>query len=104
MRELCRKEREVLVRLLWHLNENERRGLYWRMGFPSLLAYMTGALGYCEDEARQRLAAAHALREFPVLETAFLSGELDLQTFADDASEMTAEELAAILERLGLQN
>src|SRR5438067_1518181 len=56
--QLRTQERALLVELLWHIAEVDRRRLYLEMAFPSLFAFATGFLGYTKAAAFRRTTAA----------------------------------------------
>jgi hypothetical protein len=64
---LVKNEREVIVDILDHLNEIEKRELHLKLGFPSLFAYATTRLRYSEPAASRRINTARAMREYPEL-------------------------------------
>src|SRR5439155_1415906 len=59
--ELRTQERALLLELLWHIAEVDRRRLYLEMAFPSLFAFATGFLGYTKAAAFRRTTAARQL-------------------------------------------
>src|SRR5688500_5319821 len=61
------KERHLLVELLWHIAEVDRRRLYLEMAFPSLFAFATDFLGYSKAAAFRRTTAARLLARFPLV-------------------------------------
>jgi hypothetical protein len=64
--------------LLAHLAELDQRRLYLDLGFPSLHAYCTSALGMCESTAGRRITAARVCRKFPEVLARVAKGELHL--------------------------
>jgi hypothetical protein len=52
--------------------------LYLDLGFPSLHAYCTSALGMCESTAGRRITAARVCRKFPDVLSRVAKGELHL--------------------------
>src|SRR5688500_12179412 len=81
--ELRKQEREVLVELLWHIAEVDRRRLYLEMAFPSLFAFATGFLGYSKAAAYRRTMAARLLARFPVIAEYLADGRLNLTTLVE---------------------
>lgn len=75
---LVRRDNELLAELLAHLAELDQRRLYLDLGFPSLHAYCTTALGMCESSAGRRITAARICRKFPDLLPRVAKGELHL--------------------------
>ncbi|HEY0463097.1 MAG TPA: hypothetical protein VGC79_02760 [Polyangiaceae bacterium] len=75
---LVRRDNELLAELLAHLAELDQRRLYLDLGFPSLHAYCTSALGMCESTAGRRITAARVCRKFPDLLPRVATGELHL--------------------------
>jgi 5-methylcytosine-specific restriction endonuclease McrA len=73
-----REHQTLLIQLLHHLRENERRRLFSAYKYPSLFAYVIGELKYSEDEAARRISAMRLLRDVPDIEEKITSGELSL--------------------------
>ena len=67
LHELRGQERRLLVELLRHLAEVDRRRLHLELAFPSLFAFATGFLGYSKAAAFRRTTAARLLARFPVV-------------------------------------
>src|SRR5688500_2883798 len=82
---LVTSEREATARLIASLAELDERRLYLGEGFPSLFAYCTQALHLSEHAAYNRIEAARAARQWPVI----------LQMIADGAVTLTAVRLLA---------
>src|SRR5258707_5440986 len=59
------KDNRVTADLLAHLAECDERRLHLDLGFPSLFAYCTESLGFCEATAWRRISAARVCRRFP---------------------------------------
>src|SRR5450432_199446 len=62
---LVKRENDSLSDLLAHLAELDRRELCVALGYSSLFAYCTDALGFCKSSAGRRIAAARVCRDFP---------------------------------------
>ena len=75
---LVQRDNELLAELLAHLAELDQRRLYLDLGFPSLHAYCTSALGMCESTAGRRITAARVCRKFPEVLARVANGELHL--------------------------
>ncbi len=75
---LVRRDNELLAELLAHLAEIDQRRLFLDLGFPSLHAYCTTALGMCESTAGRRITAARVCRKFPDVLARVAKGELHL--------------------------
>jgi HNH endonuclease len=78
---LVRRGNELTCDLLAHLGEIDQRGLHLDLGFASLFAYCTEALGFCESAAGRRIAAARVCRRFPEALGLVAHGELHLYPF-----------------------
>ncbi|MEI6397683.1 MAG: hypothetical protein WCO71_02835, partial [Pseudomonadota bacterium] len=117
MRQLIQSERNLLVSILHHLREIERRRLFADLGYGSLFDYAVGELKYSEGQAGRRIAAMRLLKDLPAaaaarIETKITAGELSLSNmqqarsfFRDKAASeprkvITAEEKLDVLERL----
>ena len=96
---LVRRENDSLSDLLAHLAELDERGICIALGYPSLFAYCTEALGFCKSSAGRRIAAARLCRDFPEAFTRVANGELQLSVLCalrpnlntDNASELFAK-------------
>jgi hypothetical protein len=75
---LVRRENDSLSDLLAHLAELDERALCIALGYSSLFAYCTEALGFCKSAAGRRIAAARVCRDFPEAFARVANGELQL--------------------------
>ncbi|MEI9941150.1 MAG: hypothetical protein WDO69_28365 [Pseudomonadota bacterium] len=75
---LVQRDNELLAELLAHLAELDQRRLFLDLGFPSLHAYCTSALGMCESTAGRRITAARVCRKFPDVLARVAKGDLHL--------------------------
>ena len=82
---LAGDECEVTARLVAHLAEIDRRELYVPAGYSSLYTYIREGLGYSEDAAFNRKAAALVARRWPAA----------IDMLADGRLSMTAVKLLA---------
>ena len=64
---LALHEREATVALIAHLAILDERGLYLGEGCPSLFTYCTQVLHLAEHAAYNRIEAARAARQFPII-------------------------------------
>ncbi|MFY9586175.1 MAG: HNH endonuclease signature motif containing protein [Actinomycetota bacterium] len=78
LKDLVKREREVLTQVLHYLKELEIRKLYLQNGYPSLFAYLTDELGYSEGAAQRRIQAMRLIKDLPEVEKKIESGELSL--------------------------
>jgi hypothetical protein len=78
LKKLTADETHLEADLLVHLGEVEARGLALQKGFPSLFAYCVEVLHFSEWAAYHRIAAARAVREFPLVLERVRSGEIHL--------------------------
>lgn len=93
---LVKRENDSLSDLLAHLAELEERGLCLALGYSSLFAYCTEALGFCKSSAGRRIAAARLCRQYPEAFVRVAKGELQLSVLcllrphlnADNAAEL----------------
>lgn len=105
-------ERDLLVKILHHLREIERRRLFSDLGYKSLFDYAVGELKYSEGQAGRRIQAMKLLKDLPQLETKIATGVLNLsnvqqaQTFfrevqaAEPRRIVTPQEKLDVLEKL----
>ena len=75
---LVKQESALLVSILHHINEIDRRRLYADFKQPSLLDLVMHELGYPRDQAVRRIQAMRMMREIPEVEEMMDSGELNL--------------------------
>lgn len=75
---LVTSERELLIEILKHLREVERRRLFSKYGFSSLFDYAIKRLRYSEDQAARRISAMRLLKELPSIEKKVENGALTL--------------------------
>lgn len=78
LKDLVRKERELLNQLLRHLAEVERRGLHLDRAYPSLFEFCTRYLGYSGAEAYARIQAMRLMKAVPGTEEMLKKGSLSL--------------------------
>jgi hypothetical protein len=78
IRRLSGTEREACARLIAHLAELDARELYVPAGYSSLFVYCHEGLGYSEDAAYNRKAAAQVARRYPVVVDMLADGRLSL--------------------------
>jgi hypothetical protein len=76
--ELVRAHRHLTAALLVHLGEVDARRLHASWAYSSLFGYCVGALGFSEDEAYKRIAAARVARKFPGVLELVQAGRLHL--------------------------
>lgn len=61
---VVKSEREILLSVLHHLRETDRRKLYPALKYKSLFEYVVQKLGYSEDQAFHRISAMRMLKSF----------------------------------------
>jgi 5-methylcytosine-specific restriction endonuclease McrA len=88
---LVRKEREITLKLLLHLNEIDRRRLYLERGYGSLFEYCTRYLGYSESVANRRIQTARCIRDYPEVYAMLDNNELNMTVISKIAGVLTAE-------------
>jgi hypothetical protein len=111
---LVRRENDSLSDLLAHLAsrfgthggvELDERELCVALGYSSLFAYCTEALGFCKSSAGRRIAAARVCRAYPEAFTrvtprntrrGVASGELQLSVLCALRPHLTAENAAEL--------
>ena len=95
---LVKRENDSLSDLLAHLAELDRREVCVALGYSSLFAYCTEALGFCKSSAGRRISAARVCRDYPQAFARVAKGELQLSVLcalwphlhAENASELFA--------------
>jgi 5-methylcytosine-specific restriction endonuclease McrA len=88
------KEDLVLVEVLAHIQEIERRQLFLKLGHPSLYSYLMTDLGYTESEAYRRIESARFLRANPELTSLVQAGHLTLTSISEVRSAVRYREKA----------
>jgi hypothetical protein len=91
-KKIVNQEREILVQVLHHLKEIERRRLFSELGCTSLFAYVVKQLGYSEDQAHRRISAMRLLRDLPELEERVQDGKITLTNLSMAQSLFRREE------------
>jgi hypothetical protein len=99
MMRLIQSERDLLVSVLHHLREIERRRLFADLGYSSLFDYAVGELKYSEGQAGRRIAAMRLLKDLPAdaaarIETKITTGELSLSNVQQASSFFRDQSLA----------
>ena len=112
IKEFIQSERDLLIRILHHLREIEKRRLFSDLGYKSLFDYAVGELKYSEGQAGRRIQTMRLLKDLPELETKIATGALSLsnvqqaQTFfrevqaAEPRRIVTPQEKLDVLEKL----
>ena len=75
---LVKQENALLVAILHHIKEIDRRRLYADFKQPSLLDLVMHELGYPRDQAVRRIQAMRLMREIPQVEELMDSAQLNL--------------------------
>jgi len=83
---LVSQERQLLTKILRHLNEIERRKLFCDFACSSLFDYAVKKLGYSEGQAHRRIQAMRLMRELPQVESKIAGGSLSLSNIAQAQS------------------
>jgi hypothetical protein len=78
IKDFVQAERDLLVKILQHLREIERRRLFSDLGYRSLFDYAVGELKYSEGQASRRIQAMRLLKELPQVEEKIATGSLNL--------------------------
>jgi hypothetical protein len=92
-------ERAVLVNLLAHLAEFDRRKLYGPLGCSSLFTYCTTRLRFSEESAYRRIHAARVSRKYPEALPMIADGRLQLSAIAALSVHLTDENHLDLLDR-----
>jgi hypothetical protein len=102
---LAGSEREATVELVAHLAALDTRpALYAAQGFGSLFSYCTQVLRLSEDATCNRIEAARACRDFPVILEALASGAMSLTSVRLLKRHLTPENHQAVLARASGRN
>jgi hypothetical protein len=79
---LVQRETEITLKVLFHIQEIERRRLHIERGFSSLHEFCVKYLGYSDGSAARRIQASRLLKAHPELETKIEKGEMSLSVAA----------------------
>src|SRR6187549_2915493 len=93
---LLKRENDLLSDLLAHLAELDGRRLYLVLGFTSMFAYCTEALGLCKSSAYRRIAAARVCRRYPEVFARVAAGELQTSVLAALSRYLTPDNAAGV--------
>jgi hypothetical protein len=97
---LAGKEREATAELVAHLAAlDDRPSLYAAGGYGSLFDYCTQVLRLSEDATCNRIQAARACRDFPVILDLLVSGGMSLTSVRMLRPHLTPENHEAVLAR-----
>jgi len=100
VRALAGKEREATAELVAHLAAlDDRPSLYAAGGYGSLFDYCTQVLRLSEDATCNRIQAARACRDFPVILDLLASGAMSLTSVRMLRPHLTPENHEAVLAR-----
>jgi hypothetical protein len=94
---LARCEREATAALIVHLAEFDARRLFEGAGYSSLFKYCMAVLHLSEDAVYNRIKAARAARDYPVIIERLESGALSPTTVRLLAPRLTRENHQALL-------
>ena len=95
---LVQRENDLMSDLLAHLAELDERRLYLDLGFTSLFAYCTEALGLCKSSAGRRIAVARVRRNYPDAFARAARGELQLSVLSLLGPHLNPENAAELFE------
>jgi hypothetical protein len=98
---LVRRENDLMSDLLAHLAELDERRLYLELGFSSLFAYCTKALGFCKSAAGRRIAVARVCRKYPEAFARVARGELQLSALSLLAQHLNSENATELFDACG---
>ncbi len=94
---LVERENDVMSDLLAHLAELDERRLYLDLGFTSLFANCTEALGFCKSSAGRRIAVARVCRKYPEAFGRVARGELQLSVLSLLGPHLSPENAAELM-------
>src|SRR4051794_34480662 len=95
---LASDERGATARLVAALAEIDRRKLYLGEGFSSLFVYCTHALHLAEHAAYNRIEAARAVAQWPVILEHVIEGRVNLSTLRLLVPHLSNDNVTALLE------
>lgn len=92
LKRLKAREDSLLVNVLDHILEIDRRQLFLPLGFPSLYSYLTQELKYSNGEAYRRIEAARLMRSVPESRAEVSAGRLNLTTMNEVRTAIKTKE------------
>jgi 5-methylcytosine-specific restriction endonuclease McrA len=95
---LVARDRATTAMVLAHIAEVDARKLYVPAGYSSMYAYCVDQLRLSEDEAKRRIHAARAARQFPAIFEALAEGRLHLTGICLLAPHLSDENARALIE------
>ena len=96
---LARKEREILLQVLWHLKEIEARKLYSDLRCAGLFEYCVKVLKYSEGQASRRISAMRLLKEIPNIAKSIEVGDLNLTQLGQAKSFFDEQKISSPKEK-----
>lgn len=103
-RKLISQERSILVKLLHHLNEIDKRKLYSEMKYQSLHDYCTKELKLAHTSTHYRIVSARLMNEIPEIIPKIESGVLLLSNIALAVKHMKDLKINSIREKNRILN
>jgi hypothetical protein len=97
LKSLAIGERDATVEVVAHLSELDGRRIHLGQGPGSVYKYCRDVLGYSEDAAWNRAAAANVVRRFPIVLSWLADGSLNVTTVRILRGALTAENHLAVL-------
>lgn len=82
IKKISAEERQLTLKVLYHLKEIERRRLFSDLGYSSLFDYCVKELGYSNASAARRIQSARLLKEMPFLGRKIADGSITLSNLA----------------------
>lgn len=103
--ESVKAETENTLRVLHHLREVDKRKLFSKLKYKSLLDYAENRLCYPYDQAWRRIEATRLLKEMPEIEDKIADGTLNLTNigYAQAAFKSEAKKLAPLCKEAKLE-
>lgn len=89
--ESVKAETASTLRVLHHLREVDKRRLYSKLNYKSLVHYAEKRLGYPYDQAWRRIEAMRLLKEMPEIENKIADGTLNLTNIGYARAAFKAE-------------
>lgn len=93
VKDLVRKEKEIIIEVIEYLKEIEIRKLHLARGYSSMFVFATEFLGYSEAEAHIRIQAARLTQLLPEVTALIETGEMTLSVAATTQTHFRKENL-----------
>ncbi len=97
IRSTCHDARQLVARIIHHLNEIESRKIHVRAACRSMFVFCTTRLGMSEGEAFRRLTVARLAKKYPIVHDYLDEGKIHLSALVMLRKHLTDENHARLI-------